>query len=49
MILPLSAVLWAGHALYRAHGFRARMLPAAGRLLGARFAAGLRRPLAETA
>jgi pimeloyl-ACP methyl ester carboxylesterase len=31
MILPLSAVLWAGHALYRAHGFRARVLPAAGR------------------
>jgi pimeloyl-ACP methyl ester carboxylesterase len=31
MILPLSAVLWAGHALYRAQGFRARTLPAAGR------------------
>ena len=31
MILPLSAVLWAGHALYRAQGFRARTLSAAGR------------------
>ncbi|GAC1337221.1 MAG: alpha/beta hydrolase [Myxococcales bacterium] len=31
MILPFSAVLWAGHALYRAQGFTARSLRAAGR------------------
>lgn len=31
MILPFSAVLWAGHALYRAQGFSARTLRAAGR------------------
>ncbi|HXN54905.1 MAG TPA: alpha/beta fold hydrolase [Myxococcales bacterium] len=31
MILPFSAVLWAGHALYRAQGFSARTLQAAGR------------------
>jgi pimeloyl-ACP methyl ester carboxylesterase len=31
MILPFSAVVWAGHALYRAQGFSVRTLRAAGR------------------
>lgn len=31
MILPFSALLWAGHALYRAQGFSTRTLSAAGR------------------